>query len=166
MPSPRGVRVASDAVLISIVRGTEVAVPARGAGCIAMAMLKYPNMLMSCRPREGCGLHRKADRPLRTLRRGVAVPARGCGLHRTTMIYNAADKKLPSPRGARVASQSKRGTGGLTMAEVAVPARGAGCIYTKRQNVAILAGLPSPRGVRIASSLMGIIVNLTELPSP
>ena len=52
------------------------------------------------------------------------------------------------------------------MAEVAVPAMGAGCIYTKRQNVAILAGLPSPRGVRIASSLMGIIVNLTELPSP
>ena len=55
LPSPRGVRVAS------FVRGQTMEV------------------LASCRPREGCGLHLEAARQSYTNSADVAVPARGAG---------------------------------------------------------------------------------------
>ena len=78
LPSPRGVRVASKNDCCTR-RRANVAVPARGAGCIKLGII-IGILSVSCRPREGCGLHRQkivvvtADSGCR--------PREGCGLHR------------------------------------------------------------------------------------
>ena len=79
-----------------------VAVPARGAGCICRSPSRIP-IQAGCRPREGCGLHPDSDR-----RKALA-------------------EGLPSPRGVRVASLDRIAEFLIT-GLVAVPARGAGCI--------------------------------------
>ena len=69
LPSPRGVRVASGGYTRSIVTAykwyrtaaKEVAVPARGAGCIEHLGIRKGHEVRSCRPREGCGLHQQKD---------------------------------------------------------------------------------------------------------
>ena len=78
LPSPRGVRVASKNDCCTR-RRANVAVPARGAGCIHEVL---------------CG----------NLRLYVAVPARGAGCITKACEAWLKEHALPSPRGVRVAS--------------------------------------------------------------
>ena len=57
LPSPRGVRVASNGIEVKST-SNKVAVPVRGAGCIQSPNIRRSTLSRGgCCPREGCGLH-------------------------------------------------------------------------------------------------------------
>ena len=81
----------------------EVAVPARGAGCIQRYRGKV-HQQQGCRPRKGCGLYRVEPVPRWIPCSSVAVPARGAGCIKIAAVVVLALGLLPSPRGVRVTS--------------------------------------------------------------
>ena len=90
-----------------------IAVPVRGVGCIALSLMLIFIAQMSCRPREGCGLHRFRWACVRNRKCGVAVPVRGAGCIWSAIIDPAYEEEDV----------------------VAVPVRGAGCISKSIQPV-------------------------------
>ena len=91
----------------------------------------------SCRPREGKEAKRRRWRKKRAAfeeaprladakRLGIGRCDGVCGLHLRATDKKDFEEVLPSPRGVRIASNTK--TMNTTVTVVAVPARGADCI--------------------------------------
>ena len=74
------------------------AVPVRGVGCILLLDIIFmPPIIMSCRPREGCGLHLLIIAVILIIVSMVAVPVRGVGCILDLHIALALAHQLPSP---------------------------------------------------------------------
>ena len=82
LPSPRGVRVASNKI-----------------------NTQTRQFYAGCRPRKGCGLHQRSNSRGTYRARFVAVPVRGAGcIEQERKNHEEVHHQLPSPRGVRVAS--------------------------------------------------------------
>ena len=129
-----------------------VAVPVRGAGCIPHGKQELQgqelhHFSVPVRVRVASALSVRRITSSRCCR-----PREGCGLHRRTIVVRDDVQMLPSPRGVRVASCNLNFDDG---AKAPLPSpRGARAVSTAPLLYSTAGGtLLSPRGVRAVSAL-------------